>query len=74
MVLLSTSSNVTPRNTRERCTCISALIAQITRPVRFHVPDILGASVAADNGPIDAVPKPWPQIKAARRRHRPAWL
>ena len=48
---------------KERGTCVAALIAQITRPVRFHVASILGASLATDNDPIDAAPKPGPQVK-----------
>ena len=53
---------------KERGTCVAALIAQITRPVRFHVASILGASLATDNDPIDAAPKPGPQIKWLKQR------
>ena len=40
-----------------------ALITQITRPFRFHVASILGASLATDDDPIDAAPKPGPEVK-----------
>ena len=48
---------------KERGACVAALIAQITRPIRFHVPSILGASLATDNDPINAAPKPGSQVK-----------
>ena len=34
---------------KERGTCVVALITQITRPFRFHVASILGASLATDD-------------------------
>ena len=51
---------------KERGACVAALIAQITRPVRFHVPSILGTSLATDNDPIDAA--------ARARRPQVKWL
>ena len=52
---------------KERGTCVAGLIAQITRPVRFHVPSILGTSLATDNDPINATPKPRPQVKSLKQ-------
>ena len=53
---------------KERGTRVPALIAQITRPIRLHVAGIPGASLAANNDPIDAAPKPGPQIKWLKQR------
>jgi hypothetical protein len=53
---------------KERGTRVAALIAQITRPVRFHVPSILRTCLAADNDPIDTTPKPGPKIKGLKQR------
>ena len=52
---------------KERGARVMALIAQITRPIRLHVAGIPGASLAADNDPIDATSKPGPQIKGFKQ-------
>src|SRR5437763_711237 len=40
-----------------------ALFAQVARPVRLHVSRVFRTSLATDNDPIDATPKPGPQIE-----------
>ena len=48
---------------KERGTCVAALIAQITLPIRLHLAGVSRTGLTTNCDPIDPAPKPRSQIK-----------